>query len=111
MTGAQILCEAVSRRAGIRPGRAAKSLTRDDCTRLVKAIRAVLAMAIRFGGTTLRDYVGGDGAPGYFRNSLRVYEREGEPCRTCSTPIRHRVQGQRSTYWCPSCQRSARRRR
>jgi len=92
-------------RAGVRPGRAARSLTRDECARLVKAIRAVLAMAIRFGGTTLRDYVGADGRPGYFRRKLHVYERGGEPCRRCGTPIRQLVQGQRSTYYCPSCQR------
>jgi len=92
-------------RAGVRPGRAARSLTRDECARLVKAIRAVLAMAIRFGGTTLRDYVGADGKPGYFRRKLYVYERGGEPCRRCGTPIRQLVQGQRSTYYCPSCQR------
>jgi formamidopyrimidine-DNA glycosylase len=91
-------------RAGIRPGRAARSLSRDDCARLVKAIRAVLAMAIRFGGTTLRDYVGADGKPGYFRRKLYVYERGGEPCRRCGTPIRQTVQGQRSTYYCPECQ-------
>ena len=92
-------------RAGVRPGRAARSLTRDECARLVKAIRAVLAMAIRFGGTTLRDYVGADGRPGYFRRKLYVYERGGEPCRRCGMPIRQLVQGQRSTYYCPSCQR------
>ena len=92
-------------RAGIRPGRAAKSLTREDCAKLVKAIRAVLAMAIRFGGTTLRDFVGADGKPGYFRRKLYVYERAGEPCRRCATPIRQTVQGQRSTYHCPTCQR------
>ncbi len=91
-------------RAGVRPGRAAKSLTREECARLVKAIRAVLAMAIRFGGTTLRDYVGADGKPGYFRRKLYVYERGGEPCRRCATPIRHLVHGQRSTYYCPQCQ-------
>jgi len=91
-------------RAGVRPGRAARSLTRDECARLVKAIRAVLAMAIRFGGTTLRDYVGADGRPGYLRRKLHVYERGGEACRRCGTPIRQLVQGQRSTYYCPSCQ-------
>jgi len=91
-------------RAGIRPGRAAKSLTRDECAKLAKSIRAVLAMAIRFGGTTLRDFVGADGKPGYFRRKLYVYERAGEPCRRCATPIRQTVQGQRSTYYCPVCQ-------
>ena len=91
-------------RAGIRPGRAARSLTRAQCDALAQAIRDVLAMAIRAGGTTLRDYVGADGSPGYFRQKLYVYERGGEPCRQCHTPIRHRVQGQRSTYYCTHCQ-------
>jgi formamidopyrimidine-DNA glycosylase len=91
-------------RARIRPGRAARSLTRAECAALVDAIKAVLAMAIRSGGTTLRDYVGADGTPGYFRQKLYVYERGGEPCRDCGTPVRHRRQGQRSTYFCASCQ-------
>lgn len=92
-------------RAGIRPGRRAGSLTRAEIERLVVAIKAVLAMAVKVGGTTLRDYVGADGQPGYFRQKLFVYERAGEPCRRCDHPIRHRVQGQRSTYWCSTCQR------
>ena len=92
-------------RARIRPKRAAKGLTRAECEALAKAIRAVLTMAIRFGGTTLRDYVSADGAPGYFKRKLYVYERAGEPCRRCGTPIRHLTQGQRSTYYCPSCQK------
>jgi formamidopyrimidine-DNA glycosylase len=91
-------------RAGIRPGRAAKSLTRAECSGLVDAIKAVLADAIRAGGTTLRDYVGAGGEPGYFRQKLYVYERAGKPCRVCGIPIRQRVQGQRSTYFCPNCQ-------
>lgn len=91
-------------RAGVRPGRAAKSLTRKESSALVKAIKAVLADAIRAGGTTLRDYVGANGEPGYFQQKLYVYERAGEPCRRCKTPIKHRQQGQRSTYFCPSCQ-------
>jgi len=91
-------------RAGIRPGRAAKSLTRAECTALVKAIKAVLSDAIKAGGTTLRDYVGAGGEPGYFRQKLYVYERSGQPCRRCETPIKHRTQGQRSTYFCPVCQ-------
>ncbi|MEJ0098848.1 MAG: bifunctional DNA-formamidopyrimidine glycosylase/DNA-(apurinic or apyrimidinic site) lyase [Pseudomonadota bacterium] len=91
-------------RAGIRPGRAARSLTRAECANLVKSIKAVLGDAIRAGGTTLRDYVGASGEPGYFRQKLFVYERASEPCRRCGTPIRQRVQGQRSTYFCPKCQ-------
>jgi formamidopyrimidine-DNA glycosylase len=91
-------------RAGIRPGRAARSLTQAECAALVKAIKAVLGDAIRAGGTTLRDYVGASGEPGYFRQKLYVYERADEPCRHCGKPIRHRVQGQRSTYFCAGCQ-------
>src|SRR5204863_535118 len=68
-------------------------------------VRAVLAQAIRAGGTTLRDYLGADGAPGYFRQRLYVYERRGRPCRRCGTPVRAVSQGQRSTYYCPSCQK------
>ena len=91
-------------RARIAPTRAARSLTHADCARLVRSIRAVLRLAIRSGGTTLRDYVGADGSPGYFRQKLYVYERAGRPCRVCGTPIRQRRQGQRSTYHCPHCQ-------
>jgi formamidopyrimidine-DNA glycosylase len=72
---------------------------------LVKSIKAVLRSAIRAGGTTLRDYVNAEGAPGYFRQKLYVYERTRDPCRVCKTPIKHFVQGQRSTYFCPKCQR------
>lgn len=91
-------------RAGIRPRRRASSLTRAECAKLVRGIRTVLRMAIRAGGTTLRDYVGADGNPGYFRQRLYVYERAGEPCRKCRTPIVQLAQGQRSTYYCPHCQ-------
>jgi formamidopyrimidine-DNA glycosylase len=73
--------------------------------RLVRAVRTVLRAAIRAGGTTLRDYVGVDGAPGYFSQKLFVYERDGQPCRVCATAIRHLNQGQRSSYYCPVCQK------
>jgi formamidopyrimidine-DNA glycosylase len=92
-------------RARLRPGRAARSLTRADAARLVRAVRAVLRQAISKGGTTLRDYLGADGAPGYFRQRLYVYERRGRPCRRCGTPVRAMTQGQRSTYYCPTCQK------
>jgi formamidopyrimidine-DNA glycosylase len=91
-------------KAHIRPGRAARSLSRAECAALVRSIKAVLAMAIRHGGTTLRDYVGAGGEPGHFRQKLFVYERAGEPCRKCGTPIRQRRQGQRSTFFCSNCQ-------
>jgi len=92
-------------RAKIRPRRPARTLTRLEAGRLVRAVKSVLKMAIRVGGTTLRDYVGADGQPGYFRQKLYVYERHSQPCRTCRTPIRQLTQGQRSTYYCPSCQK------
>ena len=92
-------------RARLRPTRAARSLTRADAARLVRGVRAVLRLAIRSGGTTLRDYRGADGAPGYFRQRLYVYERRGKPCRRCGTPVRAVTQGQRSTYYCPGCQK------
>jgi len=92
-------------RARIRPTRRAGSLSRTEAARLVRSVRAVLSQAIRAGGTTLRDYLGADGAPGYFRQRLYVYERQGRPCRRCGTPVRAVTQGQRSTYYCPSCQK------
>lgn len=92
-------------RARIRPQRAARSLTRPEAARLVRAVRAVLKAAIRAGGTTLRDYLRTDGSPGYFRQRLYVYERAGLPCRRCGTKVRAVSQGQRSTYYCPACQK------
>lgn len=91
--------------SGIRPRRQGRSLTRAEAGRLVAAIRKVLNQAIRVGGTTLRDYVDPDGNPGYFRQKLFVYERADEPCRICGNLIRSLTQGQRSTYYCPTCQR------
>lgn len=92
-------------RARIRPRRAAGRIRRAELERLAGAIKDVLQDAINAGGTTLRDYISPEGTPGYFRQALFVYERAGEPCRRCRTPIRQIVQGQRSTYFCPGCQR------
>jgi formamidopyrimidine-DNA glycosylase len=92
-------------RARIRPQRPSRTLSHRDAARLVRAVRAVLRQAIRSGGTTLRDYLGADGAPGYFRQRLYVYERAGRRCRRCGTAVRALTQGQRSTYYCPSCQK------
>jgi len=92
-------------RAKVRPRRAARSLSRAETARLARAVRTVLAQAIRVGGTTLRDYVRADGSPGYFRQKLYVYERAGQPCRACGTRVRQLTQGQRSTYYCPECQK------
>jgi formamidopyrimidine-DNA glycosylase len=92
-------------RARISPRRAAGRITRKEAKDLAQAIKAVLGEAIKIGGTTLRDYVNADGAPGYFSQKLFVYERMGVPCRVCASPIKQFVQGQRSTYWCSTCQR------
>jgi formamidopyrimidine-DNA glycosylase len=92
-------------RAGIRPQSPAGKVSKARLTKLAAAIRAVLSEAIAVGGTTLRDFLQSDGQPGYFKQRLLVYGRQGEPCRTCGTAIRHAVLGQRATYWCPQCQR------
>jgi formamidopyrimidine-DNA glycosylase len=92
-------------RAGISPRRAARRITKTEAQKLSRAIKAVLKAAIKIGGTTLRDYVNADGVPGYFRQKLFVYERAGERCRACKSTVKQFTQGQRSTYWCPSCQR------
>jgi len=92
-------------RARIRPRRRASSLTRVECAKLARAIKATLTMALKAGGTTLRDYIGADGNPGYFRQKLYVYEREGEDCRVCGGPVKQFTQNARSTYWCPTCQK------
>lgn len=91
--------------AGIHPLRAAGRISRRRYDALAAATRAVLARAIREGGTTLRDYTQSDGNPGYFALKLDVYERDGEPCRRCRTAIRTLVIGQRASYYCPICQR------
>lgn len=92
-------------RAGIHPSTAANKVTRPRLAKLVSSIREVLADSIREGGTTLRDFTNSSGEPGYFKQRLFVYERKGQPCLVCGTEIRHAVTGQRSTYWCPVCQR------
>ena len=92
-------------RAGIHPKRAAGRIALVRMDRLVTEIKSVLSESIRAGGTTLKDFYGGDGRPGYFRHGLRVYGRNGKPCLTCRTPIRQIVLGQRSTFYCLNCQR------
>jgi formamidopyrimidine-DNA glycosylase len=91
--------------AGINPRRAAGRTARQRYDALAESIKSVLAKAIKAGGTTLRDFYGGDGEAGYFQQELNVYGREGEPCSNCKRPISAIVQGQRSTYYCKDCQR------
>lgn len=92
-------------RAGIRPGARANRLSRPRLQRLVEAVRDVLQAAIAKGGSTLRDFVGSDGASGHFQLEYFVYGRAGAPCRICKTPIRQSRIGQRSSFHCPHCQR------
>jgi formamidopyrimidine-DNA glycosylase len=91
--------------AGIHPARPAGRVSAARYDALAAAIRDVLERAIRHGGTTLRDFADSAGNPGYFAQELLAYEREGHPCFQCGAPIRRRVIGQRSSYFCPRCQR------
>ncbi|MEM1402084.1 MAG: bifunctional DNA-formamidopyrimidine glycosylase/DNA-(apurinic or apyrimidinic site) lyase [Pseudomonadota bacterium] len=91
--------------AGIRPDRAANRVSRARYDRLADEIKSVLTNAIDVGGTTLRDFVGGDGKPGYFAQQLYVYGRGGEPCKCCAETLRDKVIGQRATVFCVACQR------
>lgn len=96
-------------RARLSPRRWARTLTRAEAGRLHDAVRAVLTEAIEFRGTTLLDYRDPSGERGNFADRLLVYDRAGEPCRVCGAPIRRIVQGGRSTFFCPTCQRRPRR--
>jgi formamidopyrimidine-DNA glycosylase len=91
--------------AGIRPDRAAGKVSRAAYARLAHEVKRVLARSIEQGGTTLRDFVGGDGKPGYFSPQLLVYGRGGEECRTCAQPLVEVRLGQRATVYCRRCQR------
>lgn len=91
--------------AGIHPDRPAMTLTQDEAALLVNTIKAVLLRSIEQGGTTLRDFLQTDGKPGYFAQELQVYGRAGEPCRVCATPIKSAKHAQRSTFYCPTCQK------
>lgn len=90
--------------AGVRPGKAAGRVTAKQFDAIATAIKKVLAQSIEQGGTTLRDFVNSDGQPGYFQQTLNVYGRTGEPCNVCQSPIKSKVIGQRSTFYCTHCQ-------
>jgi formamidopyrimidine-DNA glycosylase len=90
--------------AGIRPRRSAGRLTRAELERLRLALQRVLRRAIRLGGSSVSDYVGADGERGFFQLEHFVYQRTGQPCRRCQTPIRRIVLAGRSTHYCPQCQ-------
>lgn len=97
-------CEALFR-AGIDPRTPAGRLSRPRCQRLVDEVKAVLQEAVALGGSSLKDFRDAHGAQGHFQLSTQVYGREGLPCRSCGAPIRRIVLGQRSTFYCPNCQK------
>jgi formamidopyrimidine-DNA glycosylase len=92
-------------RAGIHPSRAGGRISRARYAKLVAAVRETLEAAIRAGGSSLRDFVRADGSPGYFQHEYCVYDRAGQPCKRCGTPVRSVRIGQRSAFYCPRCQR------
>ena len=92
--------------AGIRPTTRASKISRPRARRLHEAIIAVLSRAVEQGGSSLRDFVSAEGKTGYFQLEAAVYGRAGQPCRVCATPIRSMVQGQRTTFYCPTCQKN-----
>lgn len=92
-------------KSGVRPRTAAGRLSRPRYRKIAAATRETLSAAIDQGGTTLRDFVGSDGRPGYFANELFVYGRGGKPCRRCGSILKSLRVGQRSTVYCPNCQR------
>jgi formamidopyrimidine-DNA glycosylase len=92
-------------RAGISPLRAAGKVSRERYAVLADAVKAILSYAIARGGTTLRDFISPDGAPGYFEQELAAYGRGGQPCPNCGQPLKFRSIGQRASVWCGRCQR------
>jgi formamidopyrimidine-DNA glycosylase len=97
-------CEALFM-AGIRPTTKASRLTKPRVARLHAAIIQVLNRAVEQGGSSLKDFVSAEGRTGYFQLEAAVYGRAGEPCRVCTTSIKSMLQGQRTTFYCPTCQK------
>ena len=90
--------------SGISPKRLAGKVPKERMALLVKNIKFVLQRSIEQGGTTLRDFVGSDGSPGYFKQQLFVYGRAGEPCKQCRAPLKEIRQNNRSSVYCAVCQ-------
>jgi formamidopyrimidine-DNA glycosylase len=99
-------CEALFR-AGIDPRTPCNRLSLPRCTRLLAALRETLGRALELGGSTLRDFSDAHGVAGEFQAEALVYGRDGQPCRRCGSTVRRIVQSQRSTYFCPGCQKRA----
>jgi formamidopyrimidine-DNA glycosylase len=91
--------------AGIRPTTRAARLSKPRAFKLHLAIKQVLLAAVAQGGSSLRDFSNAHGQNGYFQLQAMVYDRAGQACRVCATPIKRLVQGQRSTFYCPQCQK------
>ncbi len=100
-----IYCSESLFEAGIHPAKAAGKLTRSQCSRLAAAVRLILKRAIEAGGSSLKDFVNSEGDPGHFMVQTKVYDRKDQACKVCKTPIKQIVQGQRSSYFCPQCQK------
>jgi len=100
-----IYCSESLFEAKIHPAKAAGKLTRPECMRLANAVRLILKKAIAAGGSSLKDFVNSEGDPGHFMVQTKAYDRKDLPCKVCKTPIKQIVQGQRSTYFCPQCQK------
>ncbi|OYW80813.1 MAG: DNA-formamidopyrimidine glycosylase [Polynucleobacter sp. 32-46-5] len=100
-----IYCSESLFEAGIHPAKPAGKLTRPQCIRLANAVRSILEKAIAAGGSSLKDFVNSQGDPGHFMMQTKVYDRKDQPCKVCKMPIKQIVQGQRSTYFCPQCQK------
>lgn len=98
------VCEALFL-AGVGPARRCARVSREESRRLAAAIKNVLKKAIAAGGSSLRDYVQATGELGYFQHKWKVYDRAGQPCRKCKTPIMRLTQAARSSFYCPSCQK------
>lgn len=98
------VCEALFR-TGISPKRQSGRIATSRLEGLVVEIRQVLRDAIKSGGSSLKDFASSDGSPGYFQHDFQIYGREGEACRSCGSPVRRIVQGGRSTFYCPRCQK------
>ena len=92
--------------SNISPLRPGKKITEEDASNLLKNSKKILKKAIKAGGTTLKDYLSADARPGYFKIKLKVYDREGQECKKCSDSIIRIVQNNRSSFYCPSCQKS-----
>lgn len=100
-----IYCSESLFEAKIHPNRPAGKISRPRYQLLASAVRHTLKKAIKAGGSSLKDFVNSDGEPGHFMLKTKVYGRAGEPCKICAAPIKQITQGQRSTYFCPVCQK------